>query len=149
VNQAQYLDLETFLPEDILTKVDVASMSVGLEVRPPILDRRVLALAASLPEDQLYRRDSEYCGKLPLKQLAAGRLGEAFAHRPKQGFALPLERWLRGTPGRIADCEALLLNQSSPLREWFCPSVIQGVIKSGTAENLWLLLVLQQWKRLS
>lgn len=147
VNQAQFLDLETFLPEDILTKVDVASMAMGLEVRPPILDRRVFALAASLPEALLYRGCSaDYSGKFPLKQLAAGRLGHAFAHRPKQGFALPLERWLRGTPERTAACESLLLSESSPLHAWFCPDAVRRVIRSGTAENLWLLLVLNQWK---
>jgi asparagine synthase (glutamine-hydrolysing) len=149
VNQAQYLDIETFLPEDILTKVDVASMSVGLEVRPPILDRRVFNLAASVPEEMLYGRSGDYSGKLPLKQLAAARLGDTFANRPKQGFSLPLERWLRGTPDRFAHCESLLLDGSSRLSDWFCPTAIRNVISSGTAENLWLLLVLHQWTHLS
>jgi len=95
----------------------------------------------------LFRRNGDYCGKLPLKQLAAARLGESFAYRPKQGFSLPLERWLRGSPQRKAQMESVLLGTSSPLKDWFCPQAIRSVIHSGTAENLWLLLVLNQWKQ--
>lgn len=147
INQAQWLDLQTFLPEDILTKVDIASMSVGLEVRPPILDRRVFQLAASIAETDLWRNDGGYCGKLPLKQLAALRFGHDFAFRRKQGFEIPLEGWMRGTDQRRKEVGAQLLDDRDGLLDWFCPERLQEVVARGSAANLWLLCVLREWKR--
>jgi asparagine synthase (glutamine-hydrolysing) len=147
INQAQWLDLQTFLPEDILTKVDIASMSVGLEVRPPILDRRVFQLAASIAETDLWRNDGGYCGKLPLKQLAALRFGHDFAFRRKQGFEIPLEGWMRGTDQRRKEVGAQLLDGRDGLLDWFCPERLQEVVARGSAANLWLLCVLREWKR--
>lgn len=146
INQAQYLDLCTFLPEDILTKVDIASMSVGLEVRPPILDRRVFELAASIPESQLYSTDHGYCGKLPLKRLAEARFGHDFAFRRKQGFEIPVDHWLRGTPNRKQELQQRLTDPQTGLCEWFCPEAIRTVVQCGTAFNTWLLCVLQEWR---
>ena len=89
MNRVQRSDLETFLPEDILGKVDIASMRFGLEVRPPMLDRRFFETVRHLNPRSLYTRDDDgrnYCGKMPLKQLAAKKLGRDFAFRSKQGF---------------------------------------------------------------
>jgi len=147
INQAQWLDLQTFLPEDILTKVDIASMSVGLEVRPPILDRRVFELAGSIPESHLYSQDGNYCGKLPLKQLAAARFGHEFAFRRKQGFEIPLERWLRSSENKRRELEQLLLDQQSGLVDWFCPEQLRQQIAGGSPYNLWLLCVLREWRQ--
>jgi asparagine synthase (glutamine-hydrolysing) len=147
INKAQWLDLQTFLPEDILTKVDVASMSVGLEVRPPILDRRVFQLAASIPETDLWRDDPGYCGKLPLKQLAAARFGHEFAFRRKQGFEIPLEHWLRGTEQRREEVAQQLLNPQDGLVDWFDAEQIRAAVSSGSVYNLWLLCVLREWKQ--
>lgn len=146
INQAQFLDLQTFLPEDILTKVDIASMAVGLEVRPPIIDRRVFDLAATIPEEQLHERRDGYCGKLPLKQLAAVRFGNDFAFRRKQGFEIPLERWLRGTPERKAEVLQRLTDPDTGLGAWFCSSSVRNVVEQGNAYNLWLLCILQEWR---
>jgi asparagine synthase (glutamine-hydrolysing) len=147
INKAQWLDLQTFLPEDILTKVDVASMSVGLEVRPPILDRRVFQLAASIPETELWQDDRGYCGKLALKELAAARFGHEFAFRRKQGFEIPLERWLRGTEQRRDEVAQQLLDPRCGLVNWFCPEQLQLAVSSGTVYNLWLLCVLREWRQ--
>lgn len=146
INQAQFLDLQTFLPEDILTKVDIASMAVGLEVRPPILDRRVFELAASIPEEQLHAQRDGYCGKLPLKKLAAARFGNDFAFRRKQGFEIPLERWLRGTPERKAQVLQRLTDPDVGLGAWFCNTAVRNVVEHGTPYNLWLLCILQEWR---
>ncbi len=147
INQAQCLDLQTFLPEDILTKVDIASMSVGLEVRPPILDRRVFELAASIPEESLYCHKDEYCGKLPLKLLAERKLGSDFAFRKKQGFEIPLETWLRGDQERKEQLERSLADPIDGLGEWFSPSEISKLVNRDSAYKLWQLVVLQEWKR--
>lgn len=147
INQAQFMDLQTFLPEDILTKVDIASMSVGLEVRPPMIDRRVFELAASIPEAQLYSLSEDYCGKLPLKNLVARRLGHAFAFRKKQGFEIPLESWLRGTAERKQHLLDSLTNSQSGLADWFCTDALRELVQHGSAYNLWLLCILREWRQ--
>jgi asparagine synthase (glutamine-hydrolysing) len=147
INQAQFLDLQTFLPEDILTKVDIASMSVGLETRPPIIDRRVFELAASIPEQDLFLFENNYCGKLPLKRLVERKIGSDFAFRRKQGFEIPLEKWLRGTEDRRNQLEDTLTDQSTGLGQWFCIETVKSTVRTGSAYNLWLLVVLQEWLR--
>lgn len=146
VNQAQWMDLQTFLPEDILNKVDIASMSVGLEVRPPIIDKRVMEFAASIPETDLYQQNDEFCGKLPLKLLVEKKLGKDFAFRKKQGFEIPLEKWLRGSETRKQELKGVLTDESAGLSEWFCPKAMCKVVDHGSAFNLWLLVVLREWK---
>ena len=91
--QIQYADLKTYLPGDILTKVDRASMANSLEVRVPFLDHRILEWAASLPwRFKLNGRE----GKHVLKQAMRPYLPDAILFREKQGFAVPLARWFRG-----------------------------------------------------
>lgn len=147
VNRVQRVDLETFLPEDILTKVDVASMRYGLEVRPPILDTTVFQLAASIPFEMLVDRKSDRGGKLPLKMLAAKKFGHDFAFRRKQGFAMPLKKWLRDDPQSAARVRERLCDPASELGRWFCHETVETVLSHGRVENVWLLLVLQEWCR--
>src|SRR3546814_17680748 len=96
-----YRDAVTYLPDDILVKVDRASMAASLEVRSPLLDQRVIELAWRLPVEML-RRDG--AGKWPLRQLFDRYLPSELRDRPKQGFALPVAEWLPG-----------------PLRAWAAP----------------------------
>jgi len=90
---AQYLDMKTYLPGDILTKVDRASMAHALEVRVPLLDHKLVEWAAGLPVEQK-RRNGE--GKWLLKKAMEPHLSQNILYRPKKGFAVPLQAWFRG-----------------------------------------------------
>ncbi len=150
VNAAQYMDLGHYLSEDILSKVDIASMRFGLEARPPVLDRRVFEMAASVPTYHLfdaYDVAGKFSGKRPLKQLASNRFGDSFAHRPKQGFVLPLESWIRRNPkSSFAICDRLL-NQNSALTDWFDTEQLRAFLHTAQPDNVWTLLVLDEWHR--
>ena len=89
----QYLDLKTYLPCDINTKVDRASMAHSLEVREPLMDHKLVEWLAGLPSS-LKLRGGE--GKFLLKQAMRAYLPDEILYRPKQGFAVPLARWFRG-----------------------------------------------------
>lgn len=90
---AQYLDLKTYLPGDILTKVDRASMAHALEVRVPLLDHKFIEWAATMPAG-LKRHDGE--GKWLLKKAMEPMLPHDILYRPKKGFAVPLRNWFMG-----------------------------------------------------
>jgi asparagine synthase (glutamine-hydrolysing) len=87
------LDIVSYLPEDILTKVDRASMAVSLETRCPLLDHRVAEIALRMPVR--WRSDGR-TGKLPLRRLLEKRVPRTLIDRPKMGFGVPLEDWFRG-----------------------------------------------------
>jgi asparagine synthase (glutamine-hydrolysing) len=93
LDRAQYADLKFWLPGDILTKVDRASMAVSLEAREPLLDHRLVEFAASLPESLRLKRGQ---GKWLLKKTMQRYLPDEILYRQKQGFVTPIAQWFRG-----------------------------------------------------
>jgi asparagine synthase (glutamine-hydrolysing) len=101
LSQLQDLDLQTYLPGDILTKVDRMSMANSLEARVPLLDHPLVEFACSLPPELRFRRGTT---KYLLKRVLEGRVPPQVLSRPKQGFAVPLESWFSGSiPGFFRD----------------------------------------------
>lgn len=92
LSKIQYVDVKTYLTDDILTKVDRASMAVSLEVRAPMLDHRFMECAAAIPSDLKLHSGT---GKYILKKALEPKLPHDILYRPKQGFAVPLDTWFR------------------------------------------------------
>ncbi|MCI5120349.1 MAG: asparagine synthetase B, partial [Candidatus Electrothrix sp. AUS4] len=141
-----YLDTVTYLPDDILCKVDRAAMGVSLETRVPLLDYRVVELAWQLPL-QMKIRDGQ--GKWALRQLLYKYVPQKLIERPKQGFAIPLGQWLRGPLRAWAE---QLLDPNRIKREGFfsCEIIqqkwrehIRG--KRNWEHSLWSVLMFQAW----
>jgi asparagine synthase (glutamine-hydrolysing) len=144
----QYADIKTYLPGDILTKVDRASMANSLEVRAPFLDHAFAEWTASLPAG-LKLRNRE--GKYVLKRSLEGRLSSDVLYRPKQGFVVPLAAWFRG-PLRARVSERLT---DGRLREtgWFDQHFIASVLAQHDARLrdhsrlIWALLMFDGFLR--
>ncbi len=143
------LDVATYLPGDLLLKVDRMSMSTALEVRSPFLDYRVQELAAGLP-GRMKLRDG--ATKWALKELARRRgLPGELVDRRKQGFGVPIGPWLRRELRPWV--EDLLLDPVSLGRGYFDPDQVRRLLQGhldGSAENpykVWNLAVLEQWHR--
>jgi asparagine synthase (glutamine-hydrolysing) len=140
------VDQRTYLPDDILTKVDRASMAVALEARVPLLDHELLAFAWSLPFDA---KSSRGRGKHLLRELLCRYVPRELVERPKRGFAVPLGDWLRGPMREWADA---LLDETRLRREGFLdPAPIrarwrQHLAGVDSAESeLWSVLTFQAW----
>jgi asparagine synthase (glutamine-hydrolysing) len=139
-------DLVGYLPDDILTKVDRASMAVSLEARVPLLDHRVVELAARLPLRMKIRHGA---GKHILRELLARHVPRSLWERPKMGFGVPLADWLRGPLRPWAEdqlAEARLRREgvldAVAVRSHWRAFADQG---RGDAHNLWDILMFQSW----
>jgi asparagine synthase (glutamine-hydrolysing) len=143
-----YVDLKTWLANDILVKVDRMSMATSLEVRAPLLDHRLIDFAASLaPELKYPRRTSKYLLKRHLER----RLPADLVYRPKQGFELPVAAWLRGQLRDMS--EDLLLSTRAQHRGWVNSQRVARLWRrhlNGVQDHsgqLWALMMLELWHR--
>ncbi|MFL5304087.1 MAG: asparagine synthase (glutamine-hydrolyzing) [Polyangia bacterium] len=147
VTRLTELDVDTYLPDDILTKVDTASMTWSLEARAPFCDHHVVELGAALPGRWKLRRNK---GKRILKEAFADLVPEPILNRTKRGFALPTRRWLAGRLHGFA--RELLLSPAAAERGLFDRAAVEGLLdrhRGGEdhGERLWNLMVLETWFR--
>jgi asparagine synthase (glutamine-hydrolysing) len=139
-------DVETLLPDDFLVKTDRASMANGLEVRPPLLDHELLELAARIPA-RWKVRDGE--GKWIFKRAFERDLPPEVVRRPKQGFELPVDAWLRGPLREMFEGSVLRPGgRASDLVDRAVAEKLYRAHRSGVGRHgnvLWSLLVLARW----
>ena len=146
-SQIDYLYLKHYMAEDILTKVDRASMYCSLEIRSPFLDTCLVEYAFFLPLNQKLRW---FTTKYALKQLMAPRLGKDIALRKKQGFAIPLAHWLAHD---LRDMLLLYLNSERIMKGGIFNPVYVGQLmqehmtkKADHRKRLWTLLIFEMWR---
>lgn len=146
IEQMQFLDMNFYLAEDILTKVDRASMAVSLEVRAPFLDHRVAEFAASLPLEYKLKGSN---GKYILKKAVEKMLPKTITKRPKKGFGIPIADWLKGKLNPLA--HDLLARERLIKQDLFDNEYVEKLLhehERGIASHhkqLWTLLVFQLW----
>ena len=140
-------DQMMYLPDDLLAKVDRASMAVSLEVRAPLLDHRVVEFSWRVPHTSKIRGSK---GKWILRQVLYRRVPKALVERPKMGFSVPIDRWLRGPLRAWAEnlvhmdgpADSGLLNTAAVAAAW--KDLQEGRRQAGAA--LWAVLMFQAWR---
>ena len=132
LKRLQWADLHTYLVDDMLTKVDRASMSVSLEARPPFVDHRMVELALAVPNDLLHRRGQ---GKLLTRRLLEGQVPDEVLTRRKIGFSMPVRRWAAQSSGLLRDALARLAD-----RGLLCERATRLGGQRFTNEQTWTLL---------
>jgi asparagine synthase (glutamine-hydrolysing) len=146
VERMMFFDQMSYLPDDILAKVDRASMAVSLEVREPLLDYRLVEFAWTLPVAMKVRAGA---GKPVLRRILRRHLPDALVDRPKMGFGLPIDQWLRG---RLREWAESLLDASTIRSQgWLDERHVRAKWRAhldGTAQwqyHLWAVLMFQAW----
>tara|TARA_Y100001970_G_C14254179_1_gene873953 strand:- start:3529 stop:5490 length:1962 start_codon:yes stop_codon:yes gene_type:complete len=141
-----YLDMSTYLPDDILVKVDRASMATSLEARVPFLDHRVVELSQRIPlKQKIYEGE----GKRILRKILYKYVPKELIERPKQGFGIPLGEWLRGPLKEWA--EGLLSEERLEREGFFDAHMVQSRWKEHLSKrrnwehSLWSILMFQAW----
>ena len=144
LSRIQYIDIKTYLPDDILTKVDRMSMAASLELRAPLLDQEVMKLGATIPSGL---RIKGRIGKYILKKAFESILPSNILYRPKQGFAVPVAQWFRRDLKQtgydaIMGQDDGILNKDYLARIW-------KQHQAGTSDRsayLWSVLMFRKWQ---
>jgi asparagine synthase (glutamine-hydrolysing) len=142
-------ELNTYLPDQLLSKMDVSTMAHSVEARSPLLDTRLLEFAATIPIEQLTKR---WQTKYLLKRLAARYLPHEVLYRRKQGFVMPVSRWIREDLGSLT--QTLLQSLTCAERGLFRRDWVMGMLndhlggRQDWGQQLWTLMVLEIWYRL-
>ncbi len=145
LTRLQMLDIETYLPDNLLVKVDRASMLASLEVRAPMLDPALVSFALDLPRSLKVRAGIQ---KFLLRRVMKDRLPPRILWRPKMGFSIPLARWFQGD--LLDYARDLLLGGESP---YFRKAYLSRMFSNGWLEDParalkgWTLLMFEQWRR--
>ena len=145
--RSQYCDLHTYLPLDILTKVDRMTMAHSIEARPPLLDHRLVEFAARIPSHMRLRENTT---KYLLKQAMRGVLPDEIIDRKKQGFAVPLARWFRGE--LLGFARDILLSDTCRQRGIFDVGYVERLLRLNQRGrdldlHLWTILSFELWCR--
>jgi asparagine synthase (glutamine-hydrolysing) len=144
LSRIQYVDIQTYLPDDILTKVDRASMAVSLEVRAPLLDHRLIEMVARIPAS-LKLRGRE--GKYIFKRAMEPKLSRDILYRSKQGFAVPLAHWFRNELREMA--HATIFDAPDGILDLRYLEKIWNDHQRGTFDRsayLWAVLMFRKWQ---
>ncbi len=145
---AQHADINSYMTEDVLVKVDRMSMAHALEVRSPLLDYRIIEFAATLPD---HLKLDKYKGKIVLRSLAAKRLPKEVLNFPKTGFSIPAAQWLRDELRPMM--EEAISNKNGLARQTLHPGKLKkmwGEHLSGSRDHsvfLWAIMMLDLWER--
>ncbi len=149
VTQTTAVDVVSYLPCDILNKVDIASMSVGLECRSPLLDHKIAEFTSRIPLDFKLKRKT---GKRILRDAFAELIPESILNRPKMGFGVPVDHWFRHElKPMLYD---ILLSDRALSRGYFEPDAVRNLVEEHVSSNadhsyrLWAMLVLETWQRM-
>jgi len=150
VDKVLCLDFKTYLPDQLLTKMDVSTMAHSVEARSPLLDKQLIEFAASIPTALRLRG---FTTKYLLKKLAARHVPSEIVYRKKRGFVMPISSWLRGE--LAGSMRTVLESKSFVDRGWIRPDSVKRMIAEHSSqqrnwsEQLWTLFVLELWARVA
>jgi len=149
LSRLQCLDYKTYLVDDILQKVDRASMRYSLEAREPFLDQRIIEYAAQLPDHFKYQKGNK---KYILKEIAHRYIPAEMMDRPKMGFTIPVEKWLTNKLKPFAD--EFITERKIQEQNIFNPNTVMEMKhrfykgrsgRWGATTKLWYILMFQMW----
>jgi asparagine synthase (glutamine-hydrolysing) len=146
ISRMQQLDLNTYLVDDVLTKVDRTSMANSLEVRVPILDHKVVEFAAKIPSSMKINESGQ---KLIFKEAMSNALPDEIISHKKQGFSVPMSMWFRESlKDYLSDT---LLSSDARINDYFCKDEIKEIVSNHNmgirdySSKIWSLLFLEEW----
>ena len=154
-----HADAKIWLPDDLLLKADKMTMANSLELRVPFLDHKLVEFAAALPVELKLKGRT---GKYLLREAMKNVLPKAILHRPKKGFPVPTESWLRGdlkefvhdTRSGRRICMPTALSRDAACRDYMDSRVIENIVseheqgRENRRQEIWTLLIFEIWHRL-